>query len=72
MVDTYSIAIADILEHPVYGIVSHQPDLCDPIQDEIRVMDTKGNYYKVLASECNYPDDSIDFWADFWDLLPSG
>jgi len=59
MVDTNQIAIADVLHHPIHGLVSHQPDPRESIQDEIRVRDIKGNVYRVLASECEWPHGSI-------------
>ena len=66
MVDTNQIAIADILTHPKYGLVSHQPDPRESIQDEIRVMDIWGNYHRVLASECEWPAENIDMFKDYW------
>ena len=64
MVDTNKIAIADVLKHPEYGLVSHQPILSSPIEDEIRVSDMKGTIHFVLASECVEPtyEESQEYW----------
>jgi hypothetical protein len=55
MVDFNSIAIADILRHPVHGLVSHQPAMDTPVEDRIWVRDIQFRLFQVLASECEYP-----------------
>ena len=65
MVDTNKIAIADVLKHPKLGLVSHQPDIHEPISDTIRVRDFSGGLHSVLASECEWPSEQDgDYWKD--------
>jgi len=64
MVDYKHIAIAAVLKHPVHGIISCQPGIHDPIEDKIRVRDSKGNLFWVLASECEEPTD--EEWKQYW------
>ena len=67
MVDTNKIAITDLLFHPVHGVISHQPDLTEPISDTIRIRNQKGIVYYVLASECRHleGDEGKYYWRDF-------
>lgn len=67
MVDYNKIAIADVLKHPRLGIISHQPDFNDKIQDRIRVRDIQGKLNYVLASDCEFPtQEEYDlYWKSF-------
>jgi len=52
MVDTNKIAIADVLYHPNFGLVSHQPIFGKKIEDKIRVRDKSRCVIFVFASKC--------------------
>jgi len=43
IMDYTKIAIADVLKHPIHGIISHQPIISEEVSDRIRVMDLQGN-----------------------------
>jgi len=64
MVDTNDLAIADVLIHPEYGLISHQPDTDEEIQDRIIVRDIKGKSFSVFASECKWA--SKDKVKKYW------
>ena len=52
MINTNNLAIADVIYHPRYGVVSFQPGALDPIEDEIKVRTMDFALVTVKASEC--------------------
>lgn len=69
MVDYRNIAIADLLRHPIHGLVSHQPGFGIKISNKIMVRTEKGILLEVLASECS-KDISSEEWAGYWKEFP--
>ena len=60
------IAIADVLKHPIYGIISHQPDLRKKITERIRVRGLKGRPFHVNASDCEWAsrEEADHYWRN--------
>lgn len=67
MVDTYKLAIADVLKHPKLGLISFQPNLREPVSDTIRVRTPDRVVHYVSAAECDPPSetDISDYWKRF-------
>lgn len=49
--DFRKLAIADVIRHPEWGVVSYQPEKV--LSDMIRVMDSAGNFHHVFANDCS-------------------
>ena len=64
MINTYDLAIADVIRHDKLGLVSHQPNLKEHISDTVRVRDIYGWYSLVHVSNCDWPTDTEILW--FW------
>ena len=60
------IAIADVLKHPVHGIISHQPDIKKEITEEIRVRGLEDEPFRVNASDCEWAsaEEARDYWKN--------
>jgi len=66
MVDPRKVAIADVLRHPVLGIVSHQPILSERADNpRLRVMDSIGCITRVNAEECT-ADVTLEEKMTYW------
>ena len=46
------IAIGDMLQHPVFRLVTYSPDLTEKKSDNIIVRTGRGNIAEVKASDC--------------------
>jgi len=72
MIDVHKLAIADIIYHTKFGIVSHQPNPNINISNnEIRVQSLNKKIHKVDPSDCSkLPDDfSSDQFNETWKIF---
>ena len=68
MIQPTELAIADVIRHPMRGLVSFQP-ACDDRSDaiDVPVRDVKGHLFQVSLNECSWSSkgERDNYWRDF-------